>query len=144
RDRAVHLGAAPDRITVVPYGVDSARFAPDPRGRAANRAALGVSSDAPFVFAFGRLVEKKGFEYLIDAAARLKSAHPTLRVAIAGTGDLDASLRGQAAAAGVADTVQFLGVVPQTEIPSWLAAADIAAAPSIRGEAGNVDGLPNT
>ena len=33
--------------------------------------------------------------------------------------------------------------MPQHQIPGWLAAADVAVAPSIRDEAGNVDGLPN-
>ena len=138
------LGAPPERTTVVPYGVDSERFKPDSRARARGRAMLGVADDVPLVFAFGRLVEKKGFEYLIDAAAVLEDDYPALRVAIAGEGDLDAALRARAAAAGVADRVQFLGGVPQHVIPTLLAAADVAVVPSIHDEAGNVDGLPNT
>ena len=144
RDRAIALGAAPNRITVVPYGVDSELFRPDAQNRARYRAELGVADDAPLVFAVGRLVEKKGFAHLVDAAALLAKDHPSLRVVIAGGGDLEASLRARAAAHGVADHVRFLGVVPQTAVPGWLAAADVAVAPSIHDEAGNVDGLPNT
>jgi glycosyltransferase involved in cell wall biosynthesis len=144
RVRAVALGASPDRITVVPYGVDSERFQPSPHARAQGRATLGLADDVPVVFALGRLVEKKGFEYLIEAAALLKNDHPTLRVVIAGEGDLAASLRDRASAAGVADRVQFLGGVSHQTVPALLAAADVAVAPSIRDEAGNVDGLPNT
>ena len=47
-------------------------------------------------------------------------------------------------AQGVGDTVQFLGVVPHDVVPTLLAAADVAVAPSVHDEAGNVDGLPNT
>ena len=94
--------------------------------------------------AIGRLVKKKGFEYLIDAAATLKAQQPQLRVAIAGDGDLDTSLRARAQAAGVGDRVQFLGVVSHDDVPSLLAAADVAAVPSVHDDAGNVDGLPNT
>jgi glycosyltransferase involved in cell wall biosynthesis len=144
RTRALALGAAPDRITVVPYGVDSERFVSDPALRASGRAALGVGDDVPLVVAIGRLASKKGFEYLVDAVARLKGDFPTLVVIIAGEGDLDAALRARAADAGVADRVQFPGVVPHQRVPALLASADIAVVPSVHDQAGNVDGLPNT
>ncbi len=139
--RAIALGAAPDRMEVVPYGVDTARFRPSPEARAARRAAAGIAPDAPLVFTAGRLVRKKGFEYLIDALARIP---PPVQLAIAGTGDLGDELRARAAQAGVADRVRFLGDVAQDDVAAWLAAADVAAVPSVRDDSGNVDGLPNT
>ena len=144
RDRAVQLGAAPDRISVVPYGVDTARFSPASGSRRDARARLGIAADAPLVFAVGRLVEKKGFRYLVEAASILARDLPGLRIVIAGEGDLAASLRQQAAALGVADRVMLIGVVAHQEVPALLAAADVAVAPSVRDDAGNVDGLPNT
>ena len=144
RNRALALGAPADRTSVVPYGVDSERFRPDPRARAEGRATLGVADDAPLVFAFGRLARKKGFEYLIDAAGLLRRDYPALRVVLAGDGDLAAPLRAHAAAAGLADCVQFLGDVPHHMTPTLLAAADVGVVPSIHDEEGNVDGLPNT
>ncbi len=143
RDRAVRLGAAAERTTVVPYGVDTVRFAPS-TSRPATRTRLGIPDDAPLVVAVGRLVEKKGFGCLIDAAALLAREFPALRVAIAGGGDLEAALRSRARAAGVADRVMLLGVMAHDEVPALLAAADVVAAPSVRDDAGNVDGLPNT
>ena len=139
--RAVALGAAEDRLEVVPYGVDTARFKPDPNARAAHRAELGVREDTPLLFTAGRLVRKKGFEYLIDAVSRLP-ANATL--AIAGTGDLGAELAARARDAGVADRVRFLGNLTQDAVGSWFAAADVAVIPSVRDDSGNVDGLPNT
>ncbi|HKY22371.1 MAG TPA: glycosyltransferase family 4 protein [Vicinamibacterales bacterium] len=144
RRRALSLGADSNRSTVIPYGVDSARFKPDLQLRRLGREMLGIADNVPLVFAAGRLVAKKGFEYLIDAAAVLTARHPDLRVAIAGEGDLDAPLRARALAAGVGDRIQFLGVVPHHDVPTWLTAADVAVAPSVHDEAGNVDGLPNT
>ena len=144
RSRAARLGAGDARSSVIPYGVDSNRFKPDPAERRRGRELLGIGDNVPLIFAVGRLVTKKGFEYLIDAAAILKVQHPNLRVAIAGDGDLDAALRARARDAGVQDHVQFLGNVPHQTVPALLAAADVAAAPSVRDEAGNVDGLPNT
>ena len=144
RDRAVALGARPDRITVVPYRVDGGRFRPDPAWRTAGRRVIGVGEDVPLVFSYGRLVEKKGFAFLIAAAEMLKSEVPAFRVAIAGQGDLGAALRAQAAAAGLADRIVWLGEVPHDVVPSLLAAADVAVVPSIHDTSGNVDGLPNT
>ena len=144
RSRAVPLGVEAGRSTVIPYGVDSNRFRPDPQQRRRGRDRFGISDDVPLVFAFGRLVKKKGFEYLIDAAAILKSQYPNLCVAIAGEGDLDSTLGARARTAGVGDHVQFLGVVPHHVVPMLLAAADVAVVPSVHDEAGNVDGLPNT
>jgi glycosyltransferase involved in cell wall biosynthesis len=144
RSRAVRVGADAARSSVIPYGVDSARFKPGSEERRRGRAMLGVAADVPVVLALGRLVKKKGFEYLIDAAAVLRSRHTDLRVIIAGEGDLDAELRARAREAGLADHVRFLGVIPHHDVPALLAAADVAVAPSIHDDAGNVDGLPNT
>lgn len=139
--RAVALGAAPDRLEVVPYGVDAARFHPSADARARLRAEAGLGADVPVLFAAGRLVRKKGFEYLIDA---LRLTDPAARLVIAGTGDLDGELRARAADAGVADRVRFLGDVRQEAVAGWFATADIAVVPSVRDASGNVDGLPNT
>jgi glycosyltransferase involved in cell wall biosynthesis len=104
------------------------------------RRELGLG-DRPFVFTAGRLVRKKGFEVLIDAAARLGPAWPGLAVAIAGDGDLEAELRQRAASSG--GSVVLLGNRSQDEIAALCAAADVIAVPSVHDEAGNVDGLPN-
>jgi glycosyltransferase involved in cell wall biosynthesis len=144
RSRALSLGAGSERSNVIPYGVDSDRFKPGSDLRARGREILGVADNVPLFFALGRLVRKKGFEYLIDAAAALITQQPALRVAIAGDGDLEASLRARAQAAGVGEAVQFLGVVSHHVVPALLAASDVAVAPSVHDDAGNVDGLPNT
>jgi glycosyltransferase involved in cell wall biosynthesis len=137
--RAVALGAAPERIETVPYGVDTARFRPDVEARRAQRRQIGVHERTPLVVAAGRLVRKKGFEYLIDAMARL----PAAVLALAGEGTLAGDLHDRARAAGVADRVRFLGDLTQDRVGGLLAAADVVCIPSIRDDSGNVDGLPN-
>jgi glycosyltransferase involved in cell wall biosynthesis len=136
--RAVALGADQARTTTVPYGVDTRRFAPNPAVRSEVRASLGVGT-APLLFTGGRLVSKKGFEYLIDAVRTLAPQHPGLMLAIAGEGDLAAPLR--ARAEGL--PIRFLGNQSQDDVARYAAAADIVVVPSIRDDAGNVDGLPN-
>jgi glycosyltransferase involved in cell wall biosynthesis len=139
RARAIRLGAREERINTVPYGVDSLRFAPSSEVREAVRRELGIG-DLPFIFTAGRLVRKKGFEYLIDAAAALGDVHG-LHVAIAGGGDLQGELTTRAARLG--NRVMLLGNRSQDEIARFCAAADIIVVPSVRDDAGNVDGLPN-
>ena len=142
--RAAAVGADAARMEVVPYGVDVQRFAPNADARLRTRTRHGLAETDLVVFAVGRLVRKKGFEYLIDAVAELAPHWTSLRLILAGTGDLDAELRARAAGGGIADHVTWLGAIPQGEVADWLAAADIAAVPSVRDDAGNVDGLPNT
>lgn len=137
--RAIRLGSNPERTTVVPYGVDAQRFRPDDAGSRAVRAELGVPDHGLLVASAGRLVSKKGFEYLVDAMA----AAPGAVLAIAGDGTLRGALQDRASAAGVSPRVRFLGDRTQDQVAALFAAADIIAAPSIRDDAGNVDGLPN-
>jgi glycosyltransferase involved in cell wall biosynthesis len=141
-ERAVRLGADAARVEVVPYGVDVDRFRPDASSRAKLRAQLQLDDTAVLVLAAGRLVRKKGFEYLLDAMAQMP-ASPAIVLALAGAGDLRAELESRVAAHGSADRVRLLGNQTHDEVAGWLAAADIVAVPSVRDDSGNVDGLPN-
>jgi phosphatidyl-myo-inositol dimannoside synthase len=139
--RAIRLGADPSRTEVVPYGVDTDRFKPDRADRTAIRTSVGARDEDVLIFAAGRLVRKKGFEYLIDAALELpERIHAVL--AVGGAGDLDSELRNRAAASRHT-RIRFLGNLTQDQVADYLGAADIVVVPSVRDEAGNVDGLPN-
>jgi phosphatidyl-myo-inositol dimannoside synthase len=135
--RGVSLGAPASRTTVVPYGVDVHAFSPE-QARADVRTRLGVAEDAFLVLALGRLVEKKGFTYLVEAAARTGG----VRVVIAGEGDLRASLLEQIKASHA--PVTLIGSLDRETMAAALAGADVVVIPSVVDRAGNVDGLPNT
>ena len=137
--RAIALGADPARTETVPYGVDADRFHPDAAVRAAQRAELAVAEGVPLCAAAGRLVRKKGFEYLIDALASV----PGVVLAMAGEGTHDEELRHRARSAGVLERVRFLGNQTQDRVGELFAAADMICVPSVRDDSGNVDGLPN-
>jgi glycosyltransferase involved in cell wall biosynthesis len=139
RQRAIALGANASTSETIPYGVDTGRFAPSLAVRADVRRELGLG-EAPVVVSAGRLVAKKGFEFLIDAAGALRMRFPDIRVLIAGDGDLRQALDTRASGE---PAVTLLGSRSQDEIARLLAAADVVAVPSIHDEAGNVDGLPN-
>jgi glycosyltransferase involved in cell wall biosynthesis len=135
----VRLGADPTRTAVVPYGVDTSRFKPDAAARQDHRTKLRLGDDVLLIAAAGRLVRKKGFEYLIDAMARIDGAV----LVLAGTGTLEQELLARARDLGITDRLRFPGNQSQDEIAALFAAADIIVTPSIRDDAGNVDGLPN-
>jgi phosphatidyl-myo-inositol dimannoside synthase len=141
RLRTVNLGADPARTETVAYGVDSVRFAPSDSVRGKVRRELGIG-DAPLVFSAGRLVRKKGFEHLIDAARILGATFPALHVVIAGEGDLRDELQARVDAIGTG-RVKLIGFRSQDDVGHLSAAADVVVVPSVRDEAGNVDGLPN-
>jgi len=135
--RALALGAPPERTTTVPYGVDLDLFSPARSPESGPvRAALGADDGDVLVLAVGRLVEKKGFRHLIDAAAR-----SPVRLAIAGAGDLEGALRERSREASA--PTRFVGPLERDDVANALAAADVVAVPSVRDAAGNVDGLPN-
>jgi glycosyltransferase involved in cell wall biosynthesis len=134
--RALALGADGGRTRVVPYGVDPSSFAPDKGGAVRER--LGIAGGTLLVAGVGRLVEKKGFRFLIEAIAGLSGIH----LVIAGDGDL----RGDLAALARLKKVQvtFTGRLERDGVADLLAASDVVAVPSVVDQAGNVDGLPNT
>ncbi|HWX25322.1 MAG TPA: glycosyltransferase [Vicinamibacteria bacterium] len=134
--RAFALGADRGKTRLVPYGVDPAFFSPK-KGEAV-RDRLGVKRDALLVLGVGRLVEKKGFSFLIEAAAGLRGVH----VVLAGDGDLRSPLEVLGGERGTSLT--FAGRLERGALAELMGAADIVAVPSVVDQAGNVDGLPNT
>lgn len=111
---------------VVPPGVDPERFRPlDPDARAAVRERFGLPAHGPLVVGVSRLVPRKGFDRLIEAAARLRARHPELTVAIGGSGRdarrLDALVHSTNAPA------RLLGRVPDDDLPGLYACADVYA-----------------
>ena len=93
----------------------------------ANRESGDRESGGPeIVVGVGRLATQKGFGTLIQAAARWQRRPVVPLVLIAGDGPLDAELRRQARAAGVA--IRFLG--PRHDVPALLGAADVVVVPS--------------
>lgn len=146
-DRYVALGAAPaTRIRLMPNGLDIARFGDAPEVRAQMRLALQLSASQWAWLHVGRLAAPKAQHRLLAAFARVHAMQPQARLLIAGSGPLDAALRGQAIQLGLAQMVQFLG--RREDVPALMQAADgfvlssdIEGSPMVLAEAGAA-GLP--
>ncbi len=111
---------------VVPPGVATDRFVPiDAMAKRKARQRLGFDADAPLVVGLSRLVPRKGFDVLIDAAAVVAKRRPTLQIAIAGSGRDRSRLERRARRAG--SPVRFLGRIDDTESAELLASADVFA-----------------
>lgn len=111
---------------VVPPGVDTERFRPfSPSERAAARAEFDLTDEHVVVSSVNRLVPRKGMHLLIEAAARLASSHPELRVMIGGTGRAESDLRAQADELGA--PVRFLGRISDGEVERLYGASDAMA-----------------
>jgi len=100
-DWIVRQGWPAARVAYLPNFVDAAH-AP-----AVDRAAFDTPADAKLVLALGRLHENKAFDVLLAALAKMPKAY----LWIAGTGPLEADLRAQAQALGIASRVEPLGNV---------------------------------
>ena len=133
RENSREIGFPLDRATIVPNGVDTALFRPDPAARARTRERLGLRDAAPVLVVATRLEAEKGVQVALDALTRLRLAFPDLRLLIAGGGQYEGALRARARASG--ESVTFLGRLPHAELPDILAAADVFIMPSLCHEA---------
>jgi glycosyltransferase involved in cell wall biosynthesis len=91
----------------------------------------------------GRLVYKKGFEFLLRSAPIVLTALPETRFVIAGAGSVSHELVALTAELGIGDRVIFPGHIPWHESHRLYQMADVLVVPSVVDEHGNVDGLPN-
>lgn len=103
-----------------------------------------VPLKAPYrLVAIGRLIAKKGFLYLIRAAALLVRSNIDVTVTVVGAGGEMRALKTEARALGVEDRVEFTGALPHDRIAGLLGKSDILVMPSIVPEGTEKsDGLP--
>lgn len=122
---------APDKATTVLNGIPVERFRWTPERRHEARVRLGVPQDALLIGAVGRQVALKNHALLITLMPRLLARHPSLRLALVGSGPLEAELRAQAQAAGpaVAERIVFTGQRP--DVADLTPGFDIFAMPSL-------------
>src|SRR5262249_33102175 len=89
----------------------------------------------------GRLVEKKGVEYLLNAMPSVIRAYPRAVLVIIGEGTQRPELEELARKLGIQPWVRFLGRIPNDELPKYYAAADVFVGPSVIDKFGDTEGL---
>lgn len=96
----------------------------------------------PLLLGVGRLVEKKGFDVLIDVTERLVARGAPVQTVIIGDGELRADLEAQVRGLGLGDVVSFAGACAAPEVAMWMQQARVMVAPCRVGTDGNQDALP--
>jgi len=129
------LADTSDRMHLVYHGLDLTRFPAPPKRTAPPKGTIRLMS-------VGRLVEKKGFDNLIDALALLPDNLDWHWTHIGG-GDLKTTLRKRADRAGISDRITWLGSMNQPEVIEEMRNSDIFILPSRIAKDGDRDGLPN-
>lgn len=138
---ANHQGTArPGHVNLVYHGIDLSRFpSPPPR----NQTADGSSEElAVTLLSVGRTVTKKGYAYLLHALVNLPE-HLHWRFVHIGGGELTEELNDLAVSLGIDQSINWLGGQPQSVVLEALQSADLFVLPSVIGDDGDRDGLPN-
>jgi glycosyltransferase involved in cell wall biosynthesis len=120
----------PEKVRLVWNGAPLEEFQRAGRAEAAAlRGALGIPREALLIGIVARLSAQKGHRFLLESFARVAAANAQARLLVVGDGDLEAPLKEQAAALGIADRVVFAG--HRTDIPAVLSALDVLAISSV-------------
>lgn len=117
--------APPDRIRVVPYGIDAGAWAPQEGEREQARRAMGIDEDVVTVGIASRLIEGKGLDLFVQAMAGAMSRAPDMRLLVAGDGPLRARLTELARSTCPPGRARFLGFV--ADVRSFMHACDVVA-----------------
>jgi glycosyltransferase involved in cell wall biosynthesis len=124
-DALTYAPSIVDKSAVVPNGIQPTAEVTTP-----------VPTEPPRLVCIGRLVEQKGFDRALAAFARVASEHTDVRLTIAGDGPERAQLVGLASDLGIADRVDFLGIVDRPGVARLLERATAVVMPS------RFEGLP--
>lgn len=120
-------GLAPAKVSCVRSAVDATPYLA-PVDRAAFCAEFGLPADALVAGVVAQLIPRKGHRYLLAALPALLARHPALKVLIFGQGPLEAELRAEVDAAGLAGAVRFTGF--RHDLPRWLGGLDMLIHPA--------------
>ncbi len=129
RSSALAAGFPAKKLCVHHIGIDRALFSPSEQ--------VGLSKNVLFV---GRLIEKKGCEYLLRAMELVQREYPECELVVIGDGPLRPSLQALAVDLGI--RCQFRGTQPTNVVREALGAAKIFCIPSVTAANGDSEGLP--
>ncbi len=125
------LGADPGKLHVMRNGVDLERFRPFQKEETRKELDL---PEGLVLLSVGHLIERKGHDVAIDAAAQL----PGSTLVIIGEGEELSNLTKQAERLGIGHRVRFTGAIPNMQLAYWYSAADALILASSREGWANV------
>lgn len=130
RRAAIASGLPESRVIVQPIGINISRFSPT---------GAAIAERRPKILFLGRLVEKKGCFYLLEAFERIRARMPQAELIIGGDGPERAMLTQRASSIS---GVRFVGTFTRELATTLLAEARVFCLPSVTAESGDAEGLP--
>jgi glycosyltransferase involved in cell wall biosynthesis len=124
-DMLLALGVPANKLRVFRLGIDLERFVP-----------VAKPTGEPIVIMIGRFVEKKGFEFGVEAFAQA-TRDLSARLILVGNGPREPRLRALVARLGISERVQFAGPLPQMKVAALLQQSAVLLAPSVVAKDGN-------
>jgi glycosyltransferase involved in cell wall biosynthesis len=111
----------PDKLTVIPPGVDTCQFFPMPEIQKRRNSLLYV----------GRIDRRKGVDFLIRALPEVARQIPDVRLHVGGIGKDLPLLKNYVRAQGLERNVEFLGFIPEDSLNTWYNKVQCAVIPSV-------------
>ncbi len=124
------LGIPPEKIVVLPVGLDTGKF---------KKQGISGSSAKPILLTIARLVPFKGLKYSVEAVKILQQSHTSLEYHIVGEGVLRRELEEQIKKLQLEEHVFLHGAVPQEEVIRYYSLAQVFILAGIVAEDGEVE-----
>jgi glycosyltransferase involved in cell wall biosynthesis len=119
------------RIETVPMGVDPERHG---KHLASAEVRRSMGNGSPQIVFVGRFSVNKGIRDLVRAMPAIVGELPEARLALVGFGPDEAQIRSTIESTGMTDRVVVVGRVPNDEVPTYMASADLLVLPSVKIE----------
>lgn len=129
KERAIEVGIPADKISINYIGVDTQQFVPSGPPVAERNEVLFI----------GRLVEKKGCRYVIEAFSQIQDRFPHARLVVVGDGPKEGKLRALAQKLGT--RIEFAGSLSPAQVRERLRRARVFCLPSVTANNGDAEGL---
>lgn len=126
------------KIAVISMGVDPKLFNPNKYDKSIKEK---FDIEGPLLLFVGRLAEKKGVRYLLQAMPDIIRVIPNIKLLIIGQGTLEKELKTLSKNIDIENNTYFIGAIPNSDLPKYYATADIFIGPSIQTGDGDTEGL---